>query len=92
MQRRDVRERRHSGVGTPIEKLGHGAAVGSAGVRVADVGGEEFQEANAGMLAGGGDQDRNEGATGWRRQWGELIHASYHTTRLCLIKDIIKYS
>ena len=48
VQRRDLRQRRHAGVGAPGQKLRDGAAVGAPRVRVADVGGEEFEEADAG--------------------------------------------
>ena len=42
-----------------------GAGIGPARVRVADVGGEEFEEAHAGALAGGG-HERGEGGSGRR--------------------------
>jgi hypothetical protein len=45
-------------IGAPRQKFPDGAAVGSARVRVADVGGEEFQEADARLVAGGGDHGR----------------------------------
>jgi hypothetical protein len=35
-----------------------GAGIGAAGVRVTDVGGEEFEEAYAGSIAGGDDERR----------------------------------
>ena len=37
------------------------ARVGPSRVRVADVGGEEFEEAHAGTFAGGGDEDGRVG-------------------------------
>ena len=40
----------------PGQELGAGAGVGAARVRVADGGGEEFEEARARLVAGGGDQ------------------------------------
>ena len=48
----------------------YAADVGAPRVRVADVGGEEFEEADAGLLAGGGDQggDR-KGARGQGARW-----------------------
>ena len=52
----------------PGEKMTAGAGVGSAGVRVADVGGEEFNIAPARLLAGVGDQRRNQRAAGQRRE------------------------
>ena len=51
-------DRWHPLLVAPGQKLRHGAAVGPARVRVADVGREEFQEAKRGALAGGGDQRR----------------------------------
>jgi hypothetical protein len=41
-----------------------GAAKGPPRVRVADGGGEEFQEAARGVIAGGGDQGRHHGRAG----------------------------
>jgi hypothetical protein len=64
MQRRNICERRHAGIGAPTEEFSDGAAVGAAGVRIADVGGEEFQKTDAGVVTGGGDQDRNEAGMG----------------------------
>ena len=45
VQRPHGSERRHAMRLAPGEELGHGAAVGAAGVRVADRGGEELEEA-----------------------------------------------
>jgi hypothetical protein len=59
MQRRDMRDGGHAGGLAPRQKLCDGAAVGAARVRVADVGGEEFEKARACPVAGGGDQDGN---------------------------------
>jgi hypothetical protein len=60
--------------GTPTlataEKFIGGAGIGAARVRVADVGGEEFEEAYAGVLAAGGNECRE---SGWNN-WGELFH------------------
>ena len=39
-----------------------GAIIGHAGVLVADRGGEEFQEAARGLVAGGGDHARHDNA------------------------------
>ena len=46
MHRLDGRNRRHAGVGAPSQKFLRGTGVGPARVRVADVGREEFEEAN----------------------------------------------
>ena len=53
-----ARDRRHAGARAPGQKFLRGAGIGPARVRVADVGGEEFEEAHAGALAGGGDERR----------------------------------
>ena len=58
-------DRRHAGARTPGQKFIGGAGVGPARVRVADVGGEEFEEPHAGALAGGG-HERGEGGSGRR--------------------------
>ena len=52
----------------PGEEPHDGAIVRHAGVLVADGGGEEFEEAAAGLVAGGGDQARHQhaGAAGQR--------------------------
>jgi len=55
VHRLDGGDRRHAGARAPAEKFIGGAGIGPARVRVADVGGEEFEEAHAGTLAGGGD-------------------------------------
>jgi hypothetical protein len=41
-----------AGVRAPGQEFAHGAAIGAARVRVADVGCEEFEEADARLLAG----------------------------------------
>jgi hypothetical protein len=50
VQRLHVGDRRHKVVLAPGHELRHGETIG------ADVGGKEFQEAERGTLAGGGDQ------------------------------------
>ena len=62
--------------GTPTlahqaEEFLGGPGIGPARVRVADVGGEEFEEAHRGALAGGGDERRNDRR--WRMD-DELVH------------------
>lgn len=46
----------------PDQESGDVSAVGLAGLFVANVGSEEFDEAPGGALAGGGDQGRQRGA------------------------------
>ena len=43
----------------PGEKAPHRDAIGGPGIRVADIGGEEIDEALRGALAGGGDHRRH---------------------------------
>ena len=52
----DRRELPYPSRGKPIEELDGGARIGSARVRIADIGGEEFKEAIGGALADGGDK------------------------------------
>ena len=54
------RERRDVLGVEPGEERAHGDGVGGAGVRVADVGGEEIEKPQAGVLAGVGDQSRHQ--------------------------------
>ena len=54
------RERRDVLGVEPGEERAHGDGVGGAGVGVADVGGEEIEKPQAGVLAGVGDQFRHE--------------------------------
>ena len=54
-------DRRHAGGRAPGQEFIGSAGIGAARVRVADVGGEEFEEAHAGALAGGGDERRESG-------------------------------
>ena len=62
----DVRELRHAFGREPIEKLRRRARIGPARVRVADVGGEEFEEALGSVVAEVGDDGRDgEGGGSW---------------------------
>ena len=56
MQRLHVGDRRDAGALAPGQKLPRRLRVGAARVLVADVGGEEFEEADFGARAGGVDQ------------------------------------
>ena len=66
-------DRRHAGARAPGQEFIGGAGVGPARVRVADVGGKEFEEAHAGALAGGSDQ-RGHGRRSERRN--RMIHGA----------------
>jgi hypothetical protein len=70
VQRLHLRHRLHAGMFAPGQKIGHGAAIRAARVRVADLGGEKFEEADAGAVAGGVDQGRE----GVRADRNELVH------------------
>ena len=71
---RPDRGQRQPAILAPGEELAAGPRVGPARVRVADVGGEEFDVAPGGRLAGVGDQRRHQmavsvrvvSAPGWR--------------------------
>jgi hypothetical protein len=56
VQRLDGRDRRDPPALAPGQELDDGAGIGAAGVRVADRGGEEFQEAELRALAGDRDE------------------------------------
>jgi hypothetical protein len=55
VHRLDGRDRRHADARAPAEKFFCSSSIGPARVRVADVGRQEFEEAHAGTLAGGGN-------------------------------------
>ena len=71
MHRLNGADRRHPCARAPGQEFIGGAGIGAARVRVADIGGEEFEEAHAGALAGGGD----ELGHAWCGYWDELVHA-----------------
>jgi hypothetical protein len=54
----DIREPRHALRMNPVEEFDGGARIGAARVRVADVGGEEFEEAIGGVFPGCDDEGR----------------------------------
>ena len=58
MHRLHSADRTHAGGGAPGQKFVRGAGIGAAGVRIADIGSEEFEEARSGVLAGGRDEGR----------------------------------
>jgi hypothetical protein len=58
VHRLDGADRRHAHARAPRQEFIGGAGIGAAGVRVTDVGGEEFEEAYAGSFAGGDDERR----------------------------------
>ena len=83
---------RQAAILAPGEELAAGPRIGPARVRVADVGGEEFDVAPGGRLAGVGDQRRHEmAAVGRGRECagledrGELVggrHGPFPSTNL----------
>ena len=76
VHRLDV-EQAEAGMVAPVEEFGDRPEVSAAGVRVADVGGEEFDEAAAGMRAARGDQRRHGGVVAVRRMAGSWSEASF---------------
>ena len=87
MQWLDIHKLAEPVVVTPGEKLDHSPVIGHAGVFVPDGGREEFEEAPCGLVAGGGDDRRDDDThqgsirPPWTasRYWvtHEFIHASY---------------
>ena len=65
---RPDRGQRQAAILAPGEELAAGPRVSPARVRVADVGGEEFDVAPGGRLAGVGDQRRHEMGVGRGRE------------------------
>jgi hypothetical protein len=59
VHRFDVKQLDEAGLVAPVEEFAGGPVIGFARVRVADVGGEEFDEAPAGVAAARGDQCRH---------------------------------
>ena len=59
MERLDIGELADAVLIEPGEERAHGAVIGHARVLVADRGGEEFEKAAGGMIAGIGDHDRH---------------------------------
>jgi hypothetical protein len=57
----DVKQLEELRLVTPVEEFAGGPIIGFAGVRVADVGGEEFDEAPASMPAARSNQYRQNG-------------------------------
>jgi hypothetical protein len=58
VHRLDYGDRGQADARAPSQKFLCGAGIGAARVRVADIGGEEFEEAHRGAFAGGGDKHR----------------------------------
>ncbi len=65
-------EQTKAGLVAPVEEFAGGAVIGFAGVRVADVGGEEFDEAAAGVRAARGDH-RRHGGVGRGQKYGRKV-------------------
>ena len=70
MQRLDVGELADLVLVAPGEEPADGPVIGHAGVLVADGGGEEFQEAAGGLVAGVGDHARHHDAVAGRNGQG----------------------
>ena len=62
----------------PAEELGDGLGVGGPGVGVADVGGEELEEAAGGLVAGVGDEGGDDGPAGRRVVTPDSVSALLH--------------
>src|ERR1019366_10104271 len=74
----DGRAPRHALRMKPVEEFDGRARIGAAGVRIANVGGEEFKEALGGAFASGGDQRGGGGGEG-----DKLVHlAAFWIARL----------
>ena len=68
-------KQRHPGNGGPSQKFLGRPVIGPPGVRVADVGGEEFEETHRRALAGGNDDCWQL----WRADRDELAHLFVHS-------------
>jgi hypothetical protein len=60
MHRLDIGDRRHPDARAPGQEFLRSAEVGPARVRIANVGGKEFEEAHRGALADGCDERRRQ--------------------------------
>ena len=58
MERPHLAEGADAGRFAPVEEVLHRGEVGAPGMAVADIGGEEFKEALAGVVVGGHDDGR----------------------------------
>ena len=79
------RDRRHAVILAPGQKFAHRLRVGAAGVAVANVGGEEFDEALLRALAGGDD----EGRGGVGRAEGDELSYSFVQKRRATYGGIV---
>ena len=93
---RPDRGQRQPAILAPGEELPAGPRVGPARVRVADVGGEEFDVAPGGLLAGVGDQRRHQMAVDRGREragledGGKMMVGRRHASSLAQISRMIK--
>ena len=92
MQRLDLTDRGQPDAAAPGEEVFGRPAIGTPGVRVADPGDEEFEEAQLGRIAGGGDEGWGDGQAGWGG--GDQGHGRVPWVRergllKTLIKDVI---
>jgi len=67
-----------AGLVAPVEEFACGAGIGLAGVRVADVGGEEFDEAAAGVLAPRDDHCRPGGGGRGEKYRRRVVEVRFH--------------
>ena len=73
VQRPHLAEGAYVGLLAPVEKVLDGRKIGAPGMAVADVGGEEFEEALTGIAVGGGDDGRQCARGGSERD--QIRHA-----------------
>ncbi len=71
-------EQIETGLIAPVEELSHRPVVSATGVRIADVGGKEFDEAAAGVRAARRDQRRDGGAGFGQEDDRELVGSVLH--------------
>jgi hypothetical protein len=70
MQRLDIGDLADLVMVAPGEEPLGGSLIGHAGIFVADGGGEKFEEAASGLVAGGGDHPRHQDAVAGRDSQG----------------------
>jgi hypothetical protein len=73
VQRPHLAEGSNAGRFAPVEKIFHRGEVGAPGMGVTEIGGEEFEEALAGVVIGGHDDGRQRPYFGSERY--QMSHA-----------------